>query len=370
MIFFVVRRFHEYTVTNFMQSWGRSLLGRAIVLTWDDLPYVTRLHRGAYVFTDFERLSPDQLALGRAVAGQLAAAGCRILNAPHRVAGRLELLQRLHSAGINRFRAFEATAATSDLSAVRFPCFVRRTSAHMGDVSGLLHDRAALDAELTRRRTAGEDDLIVIEYLDVSAPRFGAASPGADTPGDRVFRKYGVFRCGDAMAARHIYLSREWVQNKVDIVDDALVAEEAAFVDANPHERQLRRVFDVAGLDYGRVDYGVLDGQVQVWEINTNPMLMAAPHRLDPRRLPAQARGAAATTTAIAAIDDGGALQTHDGPHWIPIDLDPDLRARLGVNRIDDALRYFGRALGRIGSAPLMRRFVQACQRARWLAER
>ena len=35
----------------------------------------------------------------------------------------------------------------------------------------------------------------------------------------------------------------------------------------------LRRVFAVAGVDYGRVDYGVLDGVPQVWEINLNPTI-------------------------------------------------------------------------------------------------
>jgi hypothetical protein len=32
------------------------------------------------------------------------------------------------------------------------------------------------------------------------------------------------------------------------------------FVEGNPHEAWLRRVFAVAGTDYGRMDYGVLDG--------------------------------------------------------------------------------------------------------------
>jgi hypothetical protein len=32
-------------------------------------------------------------------------------------------------------------------------------------------------------------------------------------------------------------------------------------------------VFEIAGVDYGRVDYGVVDGVPQVWEINLNPTL-------------------------------------------------------------------------------------------------
>ncbi len=35
----------------------------------------------------------------------------------------------------------------------------------------------------------------------------------------------------------------------------------------------LRRVFDLAHIRFGRIDYGVLNGVPQVWEINTNPTM-------------------------------------------------------------------------------------------------
>ena len=38
----------------------------------------------------------------------------------------------------------------------------------------------------------------------------------------------------------------------------------------NPHAAWLARVFDLAGIEYGRVDYGVAGGVPQVWEINLN----------------------------------------------------------------------------------------------------
>jgi hypothetical protein len=34
------------------------------------------------------------------------------------------------------------------------------------------------------------------------------------------------------------------------------------------------RIFDRAGITYGRIDYGLLSGRIQVWEINTNPMVI------------------------------------------------------------------------------------------------
>jgi hypothetical protein len=34
-------------------------------------------------------------------------------------------------------------------------------------------------------------------------------------------------------------------------------------------------IFARAGLEYGRIDYGLADGRLQVWEINTGPTLLA-----------------------------------------------------------------------------------------------
>ena len=67
--------------------------------------------------------------------------------------------------------------------------------------------------------------------------------------------------------------TRWFTKSSGNLPDEAGVREEADYVQANPHDEWLRRVFDVAGIDYGRVDYGILDGVPQVWEINLNPTL-------------------------------------------------------------------------------------------------
>ena len=51
--------------------------------------------------------------------------------------------------------------------------------------------------------------------------------------------------------------------------------EEREYLRNNPHEGILREVFHLAGINYGRADYSMLDGRPQIWEINTNPTLMA-----------------------------------------------------------------------------------------------
>ncbi len=359
MIFFIVQRYHEYTVANFLESWARQLMNRVAILTWEDCARLGRLHRGTYILSDYERLSQPQWDLAHHLSRSLLGAGCRVLNRPERVADRLSLLNKLHATGQNDFRAFRAD---EDLSKVRFPCFVRQVSTHMGKMSGLIQSHDELNAEIARCKAAGEDDLIVIEYVDTTSP------PGA-ADGGGIYRKFGVTRCVNHYIPRHIYFSKKWLQSASDLVDEWTIAEESNFVDQNPHGEQLKSVFEAGGIDYGRIDYGVLpDGRAQVWEINTNPMLLAEPLRFDPRRLPAQARAAKRTMDAIQEQDDGMAFEPGRRENWIRMDLPATLRAQLGVGRGEDALRFLGRALKRLGRTPGVREFVRICQRAQTLA--
>ena len=43
----------------------------------------------------------------------------------------------------------------------------------------------------------------------------------------------------------------------------------------NPHAEAVREVFEIARIRYGRIDYGIRDGRLQTWEINTAPVLTA-----------------------------------------------------------------------------------------------
>jgi hypothetical protein len=49
--------------------------------------------------------------------------------------------------------------------------------------------------------------------------------------------------------------------------------ENSNYLAGSSHEAQVREVFGIAGIEYGRIDYGVCGDKIQVWEINTNPDL-------------------------------------------------------------------------------------------------
>ena len=130
---------------------------------------------------------------------------------------------------------------------------------------------------------------MVVEYVDCAAA-------------DGLFRKYSAMNVGGTLIARHILFSRNWVTKKADFVSAATVEEEIAFQENFPHRAQVAEIFRLAGVDYGRVDYGLKNGRVQVWEINTNPTVVPVPGKIDDRRLPAQTRSAALIAQALASL--------------------------------------------------------------------
>ena len=88
---------------------------------------------------------------------------------------------------------------------------------------------------------------------------------------------------------------------------------------SDPHGDRLADIFSIAGVGYGRIDYGVHAGAIQTWEINTNPMIMTEGDRGSAPRLPVQNRFAEQLEEALVAIDDAA---SDDGP---PIRIGPPL---------------------------------------------
>jgi hypothetical protein len=126
----------------------------------------------------------------------------------------------------------------------------------------LLPDAAAYRARVARIKpeTIARRNLMAVEFCDT-----------ADKEG--VYRKYGAFVVGDRIVPRHVFFSRSWSVKVADLTDPRCVKEELAYLDSNPHAEALGRVARIADISYGRIDYALLEGRVQTWEINTNPMI-------------------------------------------------------------------------------------------------
>ena len=90
---------------------------------------------------------------------------------------------------------------------------------------------------------------------------------------------------------------------QTDVVEPATIEEERIFVDENPHAAQLLKYARLAGITYGRIDYGLLNGCPQIWEINTNASIASTPQATMSERRPAFLKFAAMFIEALAALD-------------------------------------------------------------------
>lgn len=261
MINFVTAAGHGSTLKHLIPALGVP----ARRWSYERLVSRPRLPRGTWIFTDHERLSAFETNVAASAAEQLRRAGCRVLNHPAEVLSRMALLEALWKADINDFRAFRAD---EDPAPTRFPVFIRREFDHLGDARDLLRNRAELDAALATLRGEGVPLVgrLVIEYAGEEA------APG-------IWYRGSAYRAGDTIIAHHMALDRHWlVKDGFDTARlngyehrDEFIARERAFVLNNEHADLLRRVFDIAGIQYGRADFGFVGGKLQIYEINTNP---------------------------------------------------------------------------------------------------
>jgi hypothetical protein len=312
MIHFITTARHTYPVADYLKSWAGPAQAMIRILSYETLP--TILPRGTYIFSDLERLSADQAVLAGEVWRQLAASGpaIRLLNHPLSAARRMTLLERMYAAGRNRFRAYRATDGALTPA---FPVFVRTEHEHEGSFSGLLRDHSELDQAIVRLLLSGAeaDDILIVEFCDTSR--------------DGLYRKYSAFRVGDRIVPRHLIFSRKWLLKIPDLLDESMLEEERAYLDSNPHEQELKEIFDAAEIQYGRIDYGLLDGNIQVWEINTNPVVMLPRDQYKRQHLPTQEVFAARIRDAFTAIDAGGM-----GQPMVPITLLDAARRIRGIS--------------------------------------
>ena len=231
-----------------------------------------RLPRATYIFSDFDRLNFWQVELAAHVYRILKAAGCRVMNDPARVLSRLGLLRRLNAEGVNSFNAWPA----SEASAVdRFPAFIRTISAHRGNLTDTLPDKATLVAELDRLVDSGLplSDLMISEYR---------AAPVRDD----VFQKLSIYRIGDRLFQGPSVHERHWSAKYGEhgLGGAETYAKDLRSIQENPHRHILLKAFNLASIDYGRADFGIVNGQPEIYEINTNPSMdMAREHPFEDR---------------------------------------------------------------------------------------
>lgn len=257
---------------------------------WDSLP------RGAWIFTalgrDLGRFDPpsaEREALARLHAFLARRDGpSRVLNHPTRYLRRHSLLSALRERGLNDFASWRVD---DEGGPQRYPVILRPEHGSKWAPLPLLGDRAELDRAIAAApRSKG---LIAVEFCDTASP-------------DGLYRKYGAFVVGERIVPRHLFFSRGWQVKQPEVAGPAQVEEELRYVESNPHAAFLRQVSLIAGISYGRIDYGMLDGRPQVWEINVTPAIVNAPGTELPAREAVTRHFVRAFDEALDALDADG----------------------------------------------------------------
>jgi hypothetical protein len=266
MIFFVVPDDSFFSIADYLENQGRPIADRLDLVFYPELVYRRKLRLGTYVFCALDRLTEAEREITLRAWEALSATGCeiRLLNHPTKTLLRYDLLRKLYETGINRFQAYRASETRRPK---RYPVFLRLENEHLGDIGGLLHNQAQIYAALARARLLGYRirDLLIVEFCDT-----------ADRAG--FYRKYSAFIVGDEVLARFSNVSRRWmVKAEGQHMDESTVMDERRFICENPHGAALREVFRRGNVDFGRVDYSMLDGKVQIWEVNLGPTIGRGP---------------------------------------------------------------------------------------------
>jgi hypothetical protein len=260
VIVFVSTPQHAYALEQLLDpSLGVAArsMGYVEVMTAPALP------RATYVFTDMDRLPLRNLRDVALRWRQLRDRGMRMLNDPARMLSRYGLLRRLADAGINHFNAYRVDEGRLP---ERWPVFLRCEGDHRGPTSDLIHGPAALSDEIARAVDGGMplSAMLIIEYAAEEA------APG-------LFRKYACYRVGDAAFASMCIDGDGWAvkygREEVPIPPE-LTDEEYHILRNNPWGPALAPAFEIAGVEFGRADFGLVGGRPQIYEVNTNPHVM------------------------------------------------------------------------------------------------
>ncbi|RYE08701.1 MAG: hypothetical protein EOP22_12320 [Hyphomicrobiales bacterium] len=271
MLYFLTKAYHCHTIWGFIWGAGWRRVPYLQPMSYEELFSRRRAPRGHYVFTDFDRMSAYEIQCAATVAETLKAAdpAIRIYNHPLEVLERTPLLSRLQQVGINDFGVWRLDQGHRPSS---YPVFIRAEDDCMRPDTGLLHNEAELDLALQdmKKRGIPLKRRIAVQYHAQSSP-------------DGYFRKYGGINIGGKLVLQHILRNTEWYVKRGQVERDANSEREflELFDNYEEHAEVLAKVFATAGIDYGRADYGFVDGRLQVFEINTNPTIPKLRKRRD-----------------------------------------------------------------------------------------
>jgi hypothetical protein len=273
MIYFLTTRRNSKQIRNFLRSRGAHFAERLTVIYYENLERLRSLKAGSFIFSDFDLLTPAQREVVKRIFDQLKSRypELKLYNNPNHVLLRYDLLKRMRALGINKF---DVARASESFEHLKFPVFIREADRHTGPFTPLLHSSEKAKYHLRVLKALGYSlyDLLIIEYVDASAT-------------DGMFIKMSGFILGDTVMPRYLNYSTTWMVKSTVYPNDELMKQRQQDVEAymrtNPHRQWLQQIFKEANITYGRADYAIVKGELQLWEINLNPAFVRPPRNAD-----------------------------------------------------------------------------------------
>ncbi|MDX1642639.1 MAG: hypothetical protein R3220_13135, partial [Balneolaceae bacterium] len=273
MIQFIAPADQTWIIQNLAERLPSDTSASVQVSSYHSFYSTKNLQAGYVVFTGLGVLTRAEKEAALAISKQieLSDESLTIMNHPASFLNRYELLKTLYEKDINQFRAFQIHEI--DSAELSYPVFIREAGRHSGSLTGLLHDfksvQTAIEHLFSQKYLS--NDLLVVEYCHT-----------ADENG--LFRKYSAQKMGDAIVPRYLTLDYHWVVKEHSdqstdrvLYDRQKIEEEVQYIRENPHKEEINHIFEIAGIDFGRIDYGFKNGNLQVWEINTLPTFGSYP---------------------------------------------------------------------------------------------
>lgn len=280
---------HRYTFRSMIAP----LAARGVTLA--DMPYerllrLPRVGGGTWIFSDFDRLSPVELEAAGKIWRRLLRAGLPVFNDPRQFRPRHALLAHLKRARLNRISVWWPATGEKPVS---FPVLLRSIAAHRGPIGDLCNDPREAEVALVAAVKAGYAlaDLVFVAF---------AAEP--DAAG--LWQKHAAFCVGDRIVRANTVNDTTWLakHGANGVATAEIYAGELAEMTDYPHAAHVRRIFNAARITFGRIDFGIVDGQHAIYEINTNPYIPTPKIHPDPSRTRTLALMETQLADALAAV--------------------------------------------------------------------
>ncbi|MBX2818008.1 MAG: hypothetical protein KTR24_18520 [Saprospiraceae bacterium] len=263
MIYFLLTDRHRYTLDHYLGHRGKAINKHIGVISYGELGRLNSIECSTLIFSDFDRLSEAQLDVVSRIYHTVKEQypGVKCLNDPARSLLRPELLRKLALEGINQHNAY---GTDEDLSAVKYPVFLRHAYRHSGNLSGIIKDARHLVANIRALKLLGYDrnDLLIVEFLET-----------ADHHGR--YRKYASLILDGKIFPLQLDVDQHWMVKDClafrDHEFEEYERELRAFVMEDPFREWCKGVSDLAAVEYGRIDFAMTPKGPEAWEINLNP---------------------------------------------------------------------------------------------------